>query len=94
MATSDVAGEPMRLPKHAVLLSDRSTLAMDREQTREADLRLAYVQHPASALGVTADNPPDRRRSCDRQGTYVAVTSAATESTSASASEVVEEYRA
>ena len=44
-------------------LADGSTLAMDREQAEQADLRLAYVQHPVPAQGVTdRHHAPDRRR--------------------------------
>jgi ATP-dependent exoDNAse (exonuclease V) alpha subunit len=61
----------------SMALTDRSTLVMTREQTEQADLRLAYVQHPVPAQGVTADTThlivADHATA---EGTYVALTRA------------------
>ena len=50
---------------------------MDREQVEQADLRLAYVQHPVPAQGVTTDTThlivADHATA---EGTYVALTRA------------------
>jgi hypothetical protein len=58
-------------------LPDGSTIAMRREQIEQADLRLAYVQHPVPAQGVTADTThlivADHATA---EGTYVALTRA------------------
>jgi conjugative relaxase-like TrwC/TraI family protein len=61
----------------SITLADGSALAMDREQAEQADLRLAYVQHPVPAQGVTADTAylivADHATA---EGTYVALTRA------------------
>ena len=58
-------------------LADGSTIAMDREHAERADLRLAYVQHPVPAQGVTTDTThlivADHATA---EGTYVALTRA------------------
>ena len=58
-------------------LADGSTIAMDRQQAERADLRLAYVQHPVPAQGVTTDTThlivADHATA---EGTYVALTRA------------------
>jgi ATP-dependent exoDNAse (exonuclease V) alpha subunit len=58
-------------------LTDGSTLAMNRDQVEQADLRLAYVQHPVPAQGVTADTTHlIVAEHTTAEGTYVALTRA------------------
>jgi conjugative relaxase-like TrwC/TraI family protein len=58
-------------------LADGSIIALDREQVEQADLRLAYVQHPVPAQGVTADTTHlIVAEQATAQGTYVALTRA------------------
>ncbi len=58
-------------------LADGRTIAMDRQQAERAHLRLAYVQHPVPAQGVTTDTThlivADHATA---EGTYVALTRA------------------
>jgi conjugative relaxase-like TrwC/TraI family protein len=66
-----------RVGRLSMSLPDGSTIAMGREQIEQADLRLAYVQHPVPAQGVTADTThlivADHATA---EGTYVALTRA------------------
>ncbi len=58
-------------------LADGARVRLDREQVEQADLRLAYVQHPFPAQGHTNDTThviiTDQ---ATREGTYVALTRA------------------
>jgi ATP-dependent exoDNAse (exonuclease V) alpha subunit len=54
-----------RTGKLELELSDGVRLSLSREQIAEADLRLAYVQHPFPAQGQTTDRAPDHRRARD-----------------------------
>ena len=61
----------------ALRLTDESELTLDREQLEDADLRLAYVQHPFPAQGHTSDTTHVIITSqTTREGTYVAITRA------------------
>jgi conjugative relaxase-like TrwC/TraI family protein len=66
-----------RAGRLSLALADGSTLAMNRDQIEQADVRLAYVQHPVPAQGVTADTThlivADHATA---EGTYVALTRA------------------
>ncbi|MGI8715393.1 MAG: MobF family relaxase [Solirubrobacteraceae bacterium] len=61
----------------ALQLGDGTQLELDEQQTANADLRLAYVQHPFPAQGQTTDITHliiDQHAT--REGTYVALTRA------------------
>lgn len=59
----------------AIRLEDGAELLLDREQLQKADIRLAYVQHPLPAQGITTDTSHvivgDQTT---KEGTYVAIT--------------------
>ncbi|MGH2873724.1 MAG: AAA family ATPase, partial [Solirubrobacteraceae bacterium] len=58
-------------------LADGSEVVLDEEQIADADLRLAYVQHPFPAQGHTTDTAHVIiHGQATREGTYVAVTRA------------------
>lgn len=58
-------------------LASGDELALDREQTDQADLRLAYAQHPFPAQGHTTDTTHVVvAGQATREGTYVALTRA------------------
>ncbi|MGH3260726.1 MAG: ATP-dependent DNA helicase, partial [Trebonia sp.] len=58
-------------------LADGSQVTLDREQFEQADLRLAYVQHPFPAQGHTTDTTHlIIAGQVTREGTYVAITRA------------------
>jgi conjugative relaxase-like TrwC/TraI family protein len=58
-------------------LADGNELTLDEEQIEQADLRLAYVQHPFPAQGHTTDTTHVIvGGQATREGTYVAITRA------------------
>ncbi|MGH2862766.1 MAG: hypothetical protein ACRDLT_14860 [Solirubrobacteraceae bacterium] len=75
--TATVTEIDPRAGQLSMTLADGSTLAMDRERAEQADLRLAYVQHPVPAQGVTTDTThlivADHATA---EGAYVALTRA------------------
>jgi conjugative relaxase-like TrwC/TraI family protein len=76
-ATATITEVDPRAGQLSLQLADGTTLTMSREQAEHADLRLAYVQHPVPAQGVTTDTThlivADHATA---QGTYVALTRA------------------
>lgn len=61
----------------ALTLADSSSMAMDRKQIEQADLRLGYVQHPVPAQSVTTDTTHlIVAEHATAEGTYVALTRA------------------
>ncbi|MGH3265827.1 MAG: hypothetical protein ACRDNS_27970, partial [Trebonia sp.] len=61
----------------ALELPDGDEVTLDREQIEQADLRLAYVQHPFPAQGHTTDTTHlIIAGQATREGTYVAITRA------------------
>jgi conjugative relaxase-like TrwC/TraI family protein len=75
--TATVTAIDPRAGQLTMRLPDDRTIAIDREQVRQADLRLAYVQHPVPAQGLTTDTihliVSDHATA---EGTYVALTRA------------------
>lgn len=61
----------------ALELGDGSRRQLDRQQVHDADIRLAYVQHPFPAQGTTTDTAHlIAAEHATREGTYVALTRA------------------
>ncbi|MDQ2761281.1 MAG: AAA family ATPase, partial [Actinomycetota bacterium] len=61
----------------ALRLGDRDDVVLDRDTAANADLRLAYVQHPFPAQGITTDTAHlIVAEHATREGTYVALTRA------------------
>jgi ATP-dependent exoDNAse (exonuclease V) alpha subunit len=75
--TATVTGIDPRAGQLSLELADGSAIALSRDQVEQADLRLAYVQHPVPAQGATADTThlivADHATA---EGTYVALTRA------------------
>jgi conjugative relaxase-like TrwC/TraI family protein len=75
--TATVTEIDPRAGQLSMSLPDGSTLAMNRDQVEQADLRLAYVQHPVPAQGVTTDTTHlIVANHATAEGTYVALTRA------------------
>ncbi len=76
-STATITGIDPRAGQLSMQLADDRTIVMDREQIRQADLRLAYVQHPVPAQGLTTDTThlivADHATA---EGTYVALSRA------------------
>lgn len=72
-----VTGVDPRSGELTLQLADETELTLDQEQIEQADLRLAYVQHPFPAQGHTTDTAHVIiGGQVTREGTYVAISRA------------------
>jgi ATP-dependent exoDNAse (exonuclease V) alpha subunit len=75
--TATISGVDPRSGELALKRADGGEVILDRKQIEEADLRLAYVQHPFPAQGHTTDTAHVIiGGQTTREGTYVAITRA------------------
>lgn len=75
--TATITGIDPRAGQLSMRLADDRAIVMDREQVRQADLRLAYVQHPVPAQGLTTDTTHlIVAEHATAEGTYVALSRA------------------
>ena len=75
--TATITNIDPRAGRLSLRLADGDTIAIDRRQAEQADLRLAYVQHPVPAQGLTVDTTHlIVAEHATAEGTYVAITRA------------------